>query len=86
MFDRPITQEFLDFCGYVWNELQHADEKHGTWANERLVPCSWKVVDEASEVVSAAKEGDIASEHGIRRESVQVAVTAYKMFRRVANE
>lgn len=84
MFDRQITPEFLEFCGHVWAGLEHADAKHGTWSGMPLVDCAHKIYDEADEVMTAANNNDIDSPHGIKSESVQVAVTAYKMYRRVS--
>ena len=84
MFDRQITPQFLDFCGKVWAELESADAKHGTWIEERLYSCACKIVDEAGEVVQAAKLSDIDGPHGVKAESVQVAVTAFKMWRKVS--
>ena len=84
MFDRQITPEFLEFCGHVWGELEHADLKHGSWEGEHLCQCAARVIDESTEVLCAARLDDINGPHGIKAESVQVAVTAFKMFRRVS--
>lgn len=80
-----MTSEFIDFCEQVWNELENADKKHGDWSNISIIEGANKIVNESTEVLEAALGDDIDGEHGVRCESVQTAVTAYKMFRKVTN-
>lgn len=78
-------REFVNFCEEVWNELELSDKKHGDWSNISIIEGANHVVNESTEVLEAALSDDIDGEHGIKRESVQTAVTAYKMFRKVTN-
>jgi hypothetical protein len=77
-----LTPTFLQFFHDVMIEVDQADKKHGDWSDKNSIFCAEKIADEANEVQSAAAIGDIDGEHGIKREAIQVATTAYKIYRK----
>ncbi len=76
---------FIDFCESVRDELEKADAKHGDWSNISIIEAANHVRNEATEIIEAALNFDIDGEHGVKRESIQTAVTAFKAFRKVTN-
>ena len=72
---------FAEFITEMYQEIEAADAKHGDWQERSFVDCSHNICDEAEEVLRAACAGDIDSLHGVKRESIQVAATAFKMWR-----
>lgn len=78
-------RNFIDFCERVWSELELADIKHGDWSNISIIDGANHIVNESTEVLEAALNFDIDGDHGVKREAVQTAVTAYKIFRKAAN-
>lgn len=64
-------------------ELERADRKHGTWEGNSLDFMLHAINGELVEVARAANSGDAHGEHGMKNELIQVAVTAFKMWRRV---
>lgn len=84
MFNKQITPEFIEFCGEVWDELIRADAKHGDWRNLSYQACIGAIYNEVQESNLAVLNNDVHSPHGIKAESVQVAVTAFKLFRKAS--
>lgn len=86
MFKQQITPEFIEFCGDVWDELERADDKHGDWRNFAYTTCVGAIYSEVQEANLAVLNNDIHSPHGIKAESVQIAVTAFKLFRKASTQ
>ena len=74
---------FAEFMADVFVELEAADVKHGDWKDRSFKACIDSIYDEVSEADRAGRHNDIDGLHGVKRESVQVAVTAFKLWRRV---
>ena len=74
---------FSEFMADMYQELERADEKHGNWDDISLIEGASHIRNEANEVMEAALSYDIDSEHGVMRESVQTAVTSFKLWRKV---
>ena len=71
-----------NFIAEMHIEIDRADRKHGNWDNLSNIEAAEKILDEVKEVHEAALADDIHSDHGLLRESVQTAVTAFKMYRK----
>lgn len=69
------------FTTLLANEIERADAKHGDWRNETTNFMVNKIADEVEEVFKAENDNDKDGEHGMKAELVQVACTAYKMWR-----
>ena len=73
---------FAEFMAEMYKGTESADEKHGAWENTPLRECLSPINDEVDELCNAVCADDIDGPHGVKAESVQVAVTAFKMWRR----
>jgi hypothetical protein len=74
---------FAEFTVEMYQELGRAEALHGDWSDKNHIQCFDKIADELEEVYEAICENDIHGAHGIKAESIQVAVTAFKLWRRV---
>lgn len=81
-----MTDEYMNFCAKVWQEVQRADNLHGSWESEPTIECMNAIEDEVHELYTAVLNEDIHGKHGILAEAVQVAATAYKLIRKVSKK
>ena len=73
-----------DFVSLLDDQIKKADAKHGDWSNYNHIQMFDKLADETEEVYEAICESDVEGEHGMKAELIQVACTAYKMWRALA--
>lgn len=81
MVESTGTLDLFMFTTLLAQEVELADAKHGTWEDKTVSQCLSHLIDELDEVVDASIVGDKDGEHGMKAELVQVACTAYKMWR-----
>ena len=75
--------DLMLFTTLLAQQIEKADAKHGNWSDLNHIQMFDKIADETQEVYEAICENDIHGEHGMKAELVQVACTAYKMWRRL---
>lgn len=68
------------FCKLI-EEVNRADEKHGDWKDADRGLMIEAIDGEFNEVVIAFFDNDVEGEHGMKNELLQVACTAFKMWR-----
>lgn len=74
---------FFTFFAKLAQEVERADTLHGDWRGDDCPTMLTHICGEVREVGAAAAAGDRTGPHGMEAELVQVAATAYKMFREV---
>lgn len=73
--------DFIHFIMKLQREVAHADQEHGNWHGETHKQKLEHLEDEVDELSQAVEKKDVNSEHGMKRESIQIACTAYKFWR-----
>lgn len=73
----------FQFIAKVAQEVERADMLHGDWRGDDSATMITRICGEVREVGAAAAAGDRTGPHGMETELVQVAATAFKMFREV---
>lgn len=73
----------FEFFARAAHEVERADRLHGDWRGDDPATMITRICGELREVDAAAEAGDVDGPHGIEAELVQVAATAFKMFREV---
>lgn len=69
------------FTTLLAQEVERADLKHGDWIGMNPEWMVAQINSELNEVDKAIDFNDINGEHGMKAELIQVACTAYKMWR-----
>ena len=68
---------------FLQKEIERADTKHGDLKDKTLEERLGHIKDEVAEIEKAIANNDMTGEHGVMTESIQVACTAYKLWRSV---
>lgn len=77
-------KRFAEFIAEMYQEIERADAKHGDWSDRLPMSGVSAIYDELDELHDATCAMDVTGPHGIKAESIQVAVTAFKLWRRVS--